>query len=158
MCLSAKVQQHEYVHGTSVCTLRECVCVRLHVFISVFSLCVLNPQIIPPFILSSSSLTSLILSSLALFFHPALYPFTSLSRYLSLASTAPVPLPCSFLFAPFHHHLQSLILPSLHPSGPSSSQTQQMSESLASGLFFPAEFSPSHMKCDARNCTLISAN
>lgn len=69
----------------------------VHVFISVFSLCVLNPQIIPSFILSSSSLTSLILSSLALFFTQ---PFIHLSLYPVISRSHPLPL-CLSSFYPF---------------------------------------------------------
>lgn len=95
------------------------------------------------------------------------YPFISQSCYRSLTSIAPFspcpPLlhPSSFSVSPplsaittttSVHSLYLSFPTSLHPSGPSSSQTQQMSECLASGLFFfffffpPAEFSPSHMK------------
>lgn len=63
-------------------------CVTTHVHLAVFSLCTKSWDH-PPFILSTSSLTALILSSLA-FFTLALYPFISLSCYHLPTPTVPL--------------------------------------------------------------------
>lgn len=75
---------------TNLITIHLCVhvCDYPCAFISVFSLCTKSLDH-PPFILSTSSLTALILSSLA-FFTLALYPFISLSCYHLPTPTAPL--------------------------------------------------------------------
>lgn len=89
------------------CTNLITIHLRVHVcdypcaFISVFSLCTKSLDH-PPFILSTSSLTALILSSLA-FFTLALYPFISLSCYHLPTPTAPLsqtPIPAKPPFLP----------------------------------------------------------
>lgn len=99
------------------------------------------------------------------FFHPAFYPFISPSCYLSLApfSVPASPIQAYFFFyfppSPLPPITYPALPPSLLPSGPSSRQTQQMSESLASGLFFRRVQSlPDENAVRGRNCTLISAN
>lgn len=123
-------------------------------FIAVFQPVYLIPGSSPihPLILLTYSPNPVIPRS---FFPPStqrFYPFISQSCYLSLTSIAPFspcpPLlhPSSFSVSPplsaiittttSVHSLYLSFPTSLHPSGPSSSQTQQMSECLASGLFF----------------------
>lgn len=72
------------------------------------------------------------------FIHLSLYPFISRSHPLLLCLCHPFQLSSLLLplFPPLPPVTYLALPPSLHPSGPSSSQTQQMSESLASGLFF----------------------
>lgn len=99
------------------------VCVTACVYRSVRSVClILRSSPIHPLILLTYSPNPVIPGS---YFHPAFYPFIPLSCYLSLASTAPLSLPPPFQpgslllpLSPHHHHLQSLTLPSLHPSIP----------------------------------------
>lgn len=132
-----------------------CLCVPACVYLCVQSVClILRSSPIHPLILLTYSPNPVIPR---FSFHPALYPFISPSSYLSLTSTAPLaPTLAPFVCPsppPTHTPPPPItcvaLPPSLHPFGPSSSQTQQMSESLASGLF-SAEFSPSHMKMQCK--------
>lgn len=126
-----------------------CLCVPGRVYLG--SVCVLNPQIIPyssphpPHLQPKSRHPSLFFSPSPLSIYLPIPLSLAGIRCPSAPRSGPAPHIC-----PYHHHLQSLMWPSLHPSGPRSSQTQQMSESLASGLFFSAEFSPSHMKMQCK--------
>lgn len=81
---------------------------------------------------------------------PALYPFISLSCYLSLAPTAPLslaPIPAQFpCFALSPGHLQSLQShPPSIPLDPFLARLSRCLKALHQG-FFSTEFSPSHMK------------
>lgn len=159
LCLPAKVWHNKSNQSTSVCTLCACICAWLHVFVTVLCVCVLNPWDHPLFILSSSSLTALILSSLALFsaqsfIHLSPYPVISRSHPLSLLPS-PAPLVC--LFPPFLFQAP-LIFPS--PSIPSSLWTQFQPDSAdvwilgIRAFFSPQSSVPPIWKRSARNCTL----
>lgn len=156
-CSSIKLSQPIFVYIMCMC-----LCVIGCVCLSQCSVCV-------PLILRSSPIHPLILLTYSpnpvipgsLFFHPVLYPFIPLSRYLSPASTAPLSL---------HPPLQpsSLLLPlppsnhlSYSPSIPLDSVIASLSRCLKSwhhGFFSRRVQSLPYEKCGASNCTLISAN
>lgn len=87
------------------------------------------------------------------FFTPALYPFISLSCYLSLAPTAPLsldPIPAQLPCFDPPGHLQSLqSCPPSIPLDPVLARLSRCLKALHQG-FFSAEFSPSHMKMQCK--------
>lgn len=123
----------------------RCMCLCRTVCLSLCSVCMLNPQIIPYSSSHPPHLQSLILSSLALF------PPSSLSIYLFIllsharihwpAVPAPIPVQLLLVLPPFPLTTSHLIFPSLHLTRLSSWQSERMCDNLAS-----EETVPFHMQ------------